>query len=369
MLRFRELRCMPFRLHLAYTSILVLLMPLFLMAQTTDTLKIDTSYYEKYTRKLIVSPFLVKSVSAFSLSAPGTNDKIKYYTNAPAGIGLRFGFDWLSFFASYGVRAIDPDYSKSKGKTKRLNLQTTFAGRSFLLDVYYQTYKGLYLRADAAPPYINNAFYVRPDAYARLLGFSGMYVFNGRRFTARPPFKYDAWQKKSSGSLMAGFEFFSGLTKGDSALIPAFFSNTQTPSDVNKINFLLFGPSIGYGHSVIIKKHFFITAIGSVNTDVAKVKEYNTLLSEKVKERWCFEPNINLRGGIGYNKPNWEIAFSYFTKRLYFTGENNKAKYLANNNDYRLSFTKRINAGKTIPKVVDWAGNIIEKMGLGFLIK
>lgn len=334
-----------------------------------DTLKYDSSYYERYPRKFIISPFLVKNLTAFSLATPGVQDHIRYYSNSPVGLGLRLGFDWLSLSGSYRVGFIDPDFNKEKGKTKTLNLQTTFAARNFLIDVYFQNYKGMYIRADALPAYTSERFYARPDVHTRLLGGTGMWVFNGRKFTARPPFKFDARQKRSAGSLLAGIEFLSGSAKGDSSLVPAAYKDQYPHADINKMNYLLFGPSLGYGHTFVIGKKFFVTALGSFNADVGYAKEYKTGFSEKYDERWRFDPNFNLRGGIGYNTPAWELAFSYFTKRLFLTGKSNDNRYLAHNNDYRLSYTRRINAGKTIPKVVDWAGNIIEKLGLGFLIK
>lgn len=351
------------------TIIIALLCTAFCSFGQADTLKIDTSYYERFNRKLVISPFFVKNLTSFSLATPEVKDRVRYYSNSPVGLGLRVGFDWLSLSASYGVGIIDPDFNKAKGKTKTLNLQTTFAARKLLIDVYFQNHKGMYMRADALPPYTTDLFYVRPDVTSKLLGVTGMYIFNGRKFSARPPFKFDVWQKRSAGSLLGGIEFLSGSAKGDSALVPYAYKNVYPHAQINKMNYMLFGPSLGYGHSFIIKKHFFITAIGSLNADVGYVKEFKTGVADAYDSRWRFDPNINLRGGIGYNRPEWELALSYFTKRMYLTGKSNDNRYLAHNNDYRLSYTRRINAGKTIPKVVDWAGNIIDKMGLGFLIR
>lgn len=335
----------------------------------TDTLKVDTSYYERFPDKLIISPYLVKNPIGVYLVSPDATDKVRYHSNSPLGIGLRVGYDWLSLSGSYGVGAIDPNFNKSKGKTKRLNLQTTFAARKLLVDVYFQSYKGFYLLAKDIPQYTQADYYVRPDLKSSLFGATGMYVFNGKKFTPRPIFKYDALQKKSAGSLLAGIEFLAGSAKGDSVFIPSAYSDQYPHSSVNKINYMLFGPSLGYGHSFVIGKHFSIMGIASLNADVGYVKEYETGVTEVYDKRWRFDPNLNFRGGIAYNKPSWELAFSYFTKRMYMTGKSNESRYLAHNNDYRIAYTRRINAGKTIPKVVGWAGNIIEKLGFGFLIR
>ncbi|HAO06328.1 MAG TPA: hypothetical protein DCQ50_04900 [Chryseobacterium sp.] len=335
----------------------------------TNTLKIDTSFYERYPRKLIISPFWVKTPVTYSIAAPGTERTIRYYDNSPAGLGLRVGFDWLSVSAAFRTPIVDPDYHKQRGKTSNFNLQTTFAARKLLIDVYYQKTKGTFLRSDATPPYTTSNYYIRPDIKTNLLGVTGLFVFNGKRFSSRPPFKFDAWQKKSAGSFLSGIEFLTGTASGDSALLPAAYNKMLPEQQINKMTFLLLGPSAGYGHTFVIRKHLFITAIASVNADIGRVKEYTIRQGETPYKRWRFDPNVNFRGGIGYNKRDWELALSYFTKRIFYTGQTNSRRYGINYSDYRLSYTRRIQAGKTIPKVVDWAGNIIDKLGLGFLIR
>lgn len=336
------------------------------VAAQTDSLKFDPNYYERYPYKLIISPFLVKSYNGLALATPGVKEDISYISNSPAGVGLRAGYDWFSVSASYGISAIDKNY-KSKGKTKALNLQTNFMARNFVVDVYFQKYSGMYLRGGNLPAYNAQPYYIRPDIDNKLLGVSASWVFNGKKFSIRPPFKFDGWQKKSAGSFLAGVEYLMGSVQSDSAFIPAAYKKDFAHSNVNKLKYTLFGPNVGYGHTFVIGRHFFVSALGTFNADVSHTQEFS--LDNAVSRRWNFAPNIYFRGGIGYNTPAWEVAFSYFTKRLYLSGMSHDNRYRNYNDDYRLSYTRRVHPGKRIPKAVDWAGNIIEKLGLGFLIK
>lgn len=352
---------------------LFLLTTALLMAQNdTIKLKYDSSYYERYPHKLIVTPFVVKNFQAVTLSSPDADDAVKYYANAPAGIGLRVGYDWLAIGASYGTGFIDPDYNKAKGKTKALNLQTTFAAKSLLIDIYYQKYKGMYLRADDVPSYTSEPYYVRPKIDSRMLGVTASYVFNGRKFSIRPPFKYDTWQKKSAGSLLAGVEYLMGSIKGDSALIPLFYASSFPQKNIQEMKYMLFGPNIGYGYTWVIDKNFYLSGLATLNADVGFTKEYVTsqsAIQTNDDKHWSFSPNFSFRGGMGYTNERWQLAFSYFTKRVYLNGKSEGSLYRGHNDDFRLSYTRRINAGKRIPKTINWAGNIIEKLGLGFLIR
>lgn len=356
---------MPFK-HLS--TVCFILLCVCVKAQI-DTLKFDTSYYERYKHKLIVSPFVVKNFQAVTLSAPEAADKIRYYANAPLGIGLRVGYDWLAIGASYGTGFIDPDFDKAKGKTKALNLQTTFAAKSLLIDIFFQKYKGMYLRGNDIPSYTNELHYVRPDIESRMLGATASYVFNGKKFTIRPPFKFDAWQKKSAGSFLAGVEYLIGSVKGDSTLIPVAYASDFPQKNITEMKYMVFGPNIGYGHTFVINKHFYVSGLAAFNADIGYTKEYLINAAETFHKRWSFSPNFSFRGGLGYNKPDWQLALSYFTKRIYMNGKAEGSLYRAHNDDFRLSYTKRIHAGKRIPKVVNWAGNIIEQLGLGFLIR
>lgn len=327
----------------------------------------DTTYYITYPKKLIVTPFLTKDHSKFSLTTPGATKPLNYHTNKPLNLGLRLGYDFLTISGSLGLGNLDPFYNRNMGKTRSLNLQTSFNTQKFVLDLYFENNRGLYLLTNENPGFVIPDNYHRTDIRTSLQGISAKYIINNKRFTAQPPFKFDSRQKKSAGSFLTGVDFFSGSIRGDSALIPKAFENAYPQSDIVKMNYLLFGPNIQYGYTYVFEKKFFATLLGSVNLGISHIKEYT---EEIVKtKKWSVQPSANVKAGVGYNTDNSAIIFSYATNRFFFTGENNRTRYFSNNNEYKLSYTKRINPGKTIPKVVNGVGNIIEKIGLGFLIR
>lgn len=227
----------------------------------------------------------------------------------------------------------------------------------------------MYLRSHKLPAYIMDSYYVRSDVQNRMLGITASYVFNGKKFSIRPPFKFDTWQKKSAGSFLAGIEYLMGSMKGDSSIIPSAFSNEFSQKQIDEMKYIVFGPNVGYGYMLVIKKYFYFSALASLNGDIGFTQEKNSTINDTYNKHWSFSPNFSVRGGIGYNAPKWQLAVSYFTKHIYMNGQKEGALYRTQNDDIRLSYTRRINAGKRIPKTINWAGNIIEKLGFGFLIK
>lgn len=326
--------------------------------------KYDSSYYERYRNKLIIAPIIVKRVSAIGLNATATGDRLNYYINAPAGVGLRLGYDWLAFDATIGVGTLDRSFKNEKGETKSMDFRATFIPRSFVLDIYFQKHEGLYLTPEQNA--LPNKFYTRPDIKTQLIGSTFLYAFNGNRFSARPSVKLDTWQKRSAGSFFMGAEVFYGNAKGDSSLVPGAYADSFSNATVTKAYYFLIGPGLGYGHTFVYKRHLFPTLMGGLNGDVISVREWDA--NRAASSKWNFSPNLNFRSGIGYNSENFEIGLFYFTNRLHLTSSYEDSKYAAFNNVYKFSVTKRFKPGKTIPKVVGWAGNIIEKVGLGFLI-
>lgn len=208
-------------------------------------------------------------------------------------------------------------------------------------------------------------YYSRSDITSQVLGATFQYTFNGNKFSTRPAIKLDTWQKRSAGSFLLGAEIYSGYLKGDSSLVPSVLS-TNASGQILKANYFLFGPGAGYGHSFVYKKHLFATFIAGINGDIVKTKEWN--INKSGHDKWSFSPNYNLKAGLGYNSENFGLTLTYLTKKNFVKGYRANSGYDIFVNKFRIAFTKRINSGKTIPKVVNWMGGIIRSIGLGFFI-
>ncbi|MFT3902966.1 MAG: DUF4421 family protein [Niabella sp.] len=342
----------------------LMLAPLTGFAQV-HPVKSDSSYYERYYDKLIVTPYIGNKNTAYTLKT-STGNRLRYYNNSPAFVGLRVGYDFLSLSATVGAGSFDPTYDKAKGKSKVLDLQTTFLTPRLIIDLYFNLGKGVFLHADDAAAFTPQR-YLRPDFKTKLIGIGTQYVFNGDKFSARPAFKFDTWQKKSAGSLTAGFDFYYGTAKGDSALVPSPLMKNDEKDDIRRSDFFWLGPNVGYGYSLVLNKHFFATAAVSVAAGASYNKE--TDIAGHTQIHWRLTPSMDARGGVGYNTENWELSFGYVTNRVFIKGASGDIRYQANNSDFALAYTKRLHTGKRIPQAVGWLGNIIEKAGLGFLIK
>lgn len=326
----------------------------------------DTAYYQRYNHRLTLGPLLVKKNSVYSTRSQDGAFPLKYSTNSPTRLGLTIGYDWLSVSGSVGLGTLDPDYKKEKGKTRSANFQMSVNGRSVLGDLHFQVNKGFYLRGQQDPSFASGPYYVRPDMKTQIFGATIRKILNGDRFSIKAPFVYDSWQQRSAGSFLIGGEFIYGNAKGDSAFVPANLSPLFPNASVSYMRYIMFGPTAGYAHTFVVKRHFFVTGVASVNGDAAQT--FEKTVSGEQRTRWYFSPNLSLRGAIGYNTEKWELTGSVISNR-FFIGSNEKdANYQNYSDQFRLVYVRRIHAGKTIPAVINWGRRAINTLGFGWLL-
>ncbi|MCD2424652.1 DUF4421 domain-containing protein [Niabella pedocola] len=350
---------------IAVLLVLSMIAPVFAQEETA-AYKQDTSYYQRYNHRLTLGPLLVKKNSVYSIRSQDGSFPLKYSTNNPTRLGLSIGYDWLSVSGSVGLGTLDPDYKKEKGKTKSANFQMSVTGQSVLGDLHFQVNKGFYLRGQQDPDFAGGSYYVRPDIKTQIFGATIRKILKGDRFSIKAPFVYDSWQQRSAGSFLIGGEFIYGNAKGDSAFVPVNLSSSFPNASINYMRYIMFGPTAGYAHTFVIKRHLFITGVASVNGDAAQTFEKTTTGAQRT--RWYFSPNLSVRGAIGYNTEKWELVGSVISNR-FFIGSNEKdANYQNASDQFRLVYVRRIHAGKTIPAVINWGRRAIHTLGFGWLL-
>ncbi|MBO9618026.1 MAG: DUF4421 family protein [Niabella sp.] len=338
----------------------------FIPSSAQDGAKNDTSYYHRYPHKLAIGPLLSKKNTVFAIDPKTQAGPLRYSTNTPTKLGVSVGYDWLSVSASVGLGTLDPDYKKEKGKTKSINFQWALNGQSLLADLHFQINKGLYLRDQPAPSFGSGSYYVRPDIQTQIFGVTVRKILNSRKFSVKPPFLYDAWQKRSAGSFMLGGELIYGSARGDSAFVPSGLSAGFPGAGINQLRYMMAGPTLAYAHSFVLRNHFFVTLVASANGDIAQTTEQTTAGDKN--NRWYFTPNLSMRGALGYNTQNWELVASAVSNRFFIGANEKDIHYQQYSDQFRLAYIRRINAGKTIPSVMNWGRKIIETLGFGGLI-
>lgn len=312
--------------------------------------KNDTSYITDLTQDLTIRLYGSRKYTSYHLSDLNLKQRLTYRPNSPLNFG--FGFNYKFLGLNIGINFPFVNTHDVYGKTKFLDLQSHLYLRKLVIDFYGQYYNGYYLANPSALTGNNhNRVYRRPDLRTLNIGMSAQYIFNDRRFSFRSAYLQNEYQKKSSGSFMAGGDMHAILIRSDSAIVPAnirfddFFNNNH----FNRSNIYSVTINGGYAYTFVIKKHFFTTlaAHGGFGFNYTTLQDpFNGANDNGVQGQL----NATIRIAAGYNSERYFAGIHYVNimMRNYSPLPYAMQEFGAGN--FRFSFARRFKVNKPLIK-------------------
>lgn len=298
----------------------------------------DTTYYATYPRTIVGRFYFSKKYASFILPAANNGQNLEYKANTLLTMGIGATYNNLTLNLAYGFGFLNND--EDKGKTKSIDLQAHLYPRKWALDILAIKHKGVYLDRESAAAESEDNHYYRPDIQQLFAGFSGYRVLNPQRFSYNAAMNQNEWQKKSAGSLMVGGLVYYGQIKGDTALVPKQVeSSFPKTSGINNINVFSVGMGGGYVYTLVIAKHFYITASGIVNLNA----NFSTIedMNDK-KSKTTIKPSTIYKAAAGYNSDSWDISVNWAANGIWARGNYFSDDFSVNAGNYRLIFSKKI---------------------------
>ena len=297
----------------------------------------DSSYYVTYPNSITARIYLSKKYAPVTLPATGNVEDIIYKPNTKLNLGIGATYKNYTLNIAYGFGFLNKNYN-DKGATKGLDLHFHLFPNKLTVDLLGVFHKGYYLTPQGyAAPNVNS-YYYRPDVKITLVGVAAYRVPNGEKFSYRAAFVQNEWQTKSAGSLLYGGEAHYVSFGGDSALVPKQIQNGYPQAGIKKVKFISVGPGIGYVYTLVIEKHFFVTASLIGNLDVNFSTEEGTASNKKVS----LKPAAVYKGAIGYNSGTWSLAANLTGNALLVRGASSTKDYFLPVGNYRLTLAKKI---------------------------
>ena len=323
----------------AFFCLVLSVIPLSMHAQKVTN---DSNYYETYPHKITSRLYLSQKYIHLNFPASNSNtEDLEYKANPKLNLGLGVTIHNFSINLFYGFAFLNKK-DEAKGETKGLNLQLHLYPHKWAIDLYAEFPKGMHLEPKGFASNSSGTYYYRPDIKGSLIGISAYKVPNKERFSYRAAIVQTEWQKKSAGSPLFGGDLYMGTIKGDSALIPAKVQNSFPQAGINKINFLSFGPGVGYAYTLVIEKHFFITGsmVGNLNLNFTKETKTNT------ENKFSIAPASVFKAALGYNSSNWNVSANWTGNGLWFKGASSSKNYFWPSGNYRIVLAKRFDHKK-----------------------
>lgn len=149
--------------------------------------------------------------------------------------------------------------SASRGNTQAIDIQAYGFTRKFLINGYFQRYRGMFIRApkpDEIPAEAPELFIKRPDVRMLSTGLLARYVFNSKRLSQRAAYVGSEVQLKSAGSLVLVPSINWLSVSADSSLVgDSFFKPGLRKDNLSTGNFLNIGLGTGYMFTLVFLKN------------------------------------------------------------------------------------------------------------------
>ncbi len=305
----------------------------------------DTTYYVNYKKLLTTRTYVSRKYTSLLIRGIDNNSRIVLEPTSTLNLGVGATYNDFTLNLAYGFDFINAN--RNQVETRYLDLQAHIYPKNLVIDLFGQFYDGFFLRSYTGPlPDIppDLAF---PDMEVRKFGTNIQYLFNGDKLSLKAAFLQSAWQKKSAGSVVTGFEFYFGRANDDNNILADFIPD---PIEFQKLNFIEFGPNLGYVHTFVIAKHFFITGMVSGNIGLGNT----TISSDTDKEgKWGVNSNYFLRGFAGYNGSKWSINANYIQNNVRIKDARSFSTDFQTGN-YRINFVYRFDVGPKLKPYLEY---------------
>jgi hypothetical protein len=327
------------------------------ISQTTFLKKVfsvpyDTNYISSY-----ITDYTTRIYGSVKYGQMGYNDNmigksLAYRPNNKLLLGIGANHGILGINIGLNFPFVNQDDEKY-GETDYTDLTMRIFAPRFNTTIYLQRYKGFYLKntKDMIPGWMEgDPYYIRSDIRSYTVGLDISYIFNSGKFSYRAAVLQNEWQKKSAGSLLIGASLIYNATIGDSSLVPSNLTYGLFYNDLRfkRSNNFAFGPLIGYAHTFVIKKHFFI--MGSINGS-GTVGFTRLLLMESEDEMksglalgWRSELIIS----AGYNSDRWYFGVSFMNMSMAMQSPLDERSISYDTGMYRFNIVRRFATKKPI---------------------
>lgn len=296
---------------------------LFFLPITTFLWAQDTTSTKKYHYKMWIKPSLSINYLAIDVEDTPINEDLKNKTilpNYPLTMGLGFGVHNTYVNLDY-ARGLMPLRNESKyGKTTYFDFQMhSFINNKFLLDLYYQSYKGFYYEK-------GQEVYLLQGTRVQQIGSEVLYFFKWRETPLKNIFNPEGNPLKPLFSFyLGGGIFYHKLS------LPLISSN-----ETDDFKHIQAGFSAGIANLWQLTPN--LTFSGLMGLGFYFGEEINSINKMKLNQYVNFRYNFALTYKI--KKSTIDLSILHNNKRIYF---NNSDLVSIKNSTFRISFTQQLN--------------------------
>lgn len=317
----------------------------------------DSAYYISFPEQLTSRFYFSRKYTSLRLKERSGTYDLTYLPNTTLNLGLGATYQNITLNLAYGFGFLNPE--RGRGDGKFLDLQAHLYPKNFVIDFFGQFHKGFFIPMPEQLSMSGDRYLTFPDMRTQKIGASAQYLFNPEKFSFRAAFLQHELQQRSGSTFLLGFEMYGGQAVNEFGIVPTVLLNSFDDK-FNRIRFFEFGPNLGYAATLVIKKHFFLTASLSSNLALG----YSTLYKDGYKvTSWGINPNLFSRVFAGYNSERWSINANYVLNTVNLPTVDRVGPAFMTGN-YRLNFVYRFLPGPKLNRYLRIIDDTKAKYGL-----
>lgn len=228
-------------------SVLLLL----IVVLKTFASNIDTNYIGYYPFKGTLYSYIINKNNRLEYHHIEKNYYLHYLPNSWGSFGFGGSYRW--FDLSLGIASFGKKDESIYGKTTKLDIQSHIYLRSYMIDLFLQSYKSFYSESY----YITNdsqKVYLRPDIGLTQIGGSLYRILKSDKFSPKAAFSASEIQKRSAGTWVLGGKInIFGLLSDSSFTSTLLDTIFKSDFRFNSFVALMIGLQGGYLHNFKLK--------------------------------------------------------------------------------------------------------------------
>lgn len=272
----------------------------------------DTNYIQPNKYNLTMMLEQSTWFEHYRLSGTGENGNqlLGFAPKVNTKLGVYFGWRWIFLGYSFDLASL---FKKEREKPRTemvFNLYST----KFGVDLYYRK-TGSNFRITTCKNFDNAEKYIGTNFNgfnSKIKGLNAYYIFNSEKYSYPAAYSQSTNQKKSCGSLMAGFAFSQHDITFDQSKLPQEIKDQIRPSlNFNKLAYTDFNLSLGYGYNWVFAKNCLlnISLLPAIGYKKARINDTLTTPNSDWTQ-WVKDINFDLitRAGITWNNSKYYVG-------------------------------------------------------------
>ena len=272
----------------------------------------DTNYIQPNKYNLTMMLEQSTWFEHYHLSGTGENGNqlLGFAPKVNTKLGVYFGWRWI--FLGYSIDLAS--LFKKEREKPRTEMVFNLYSAKFGVDLYYRK-TGSNFRITTCKNFDNAEKYIGTNFNgfnSKIKGLNAYYIFNSEKYSYPAAYSQSTNQKKSCGSLMAGFAFSQHDITFDQSKLPQEIKDQIRPSlNFNKLAYTDFNLSLGYGYNWVFAKNCLlnISLLPAIGYKKARINDTLTTPNSDWTQ-WVKDINFDLitRAGITWNNSKYYVG-------------------------------------------------------------